>query len=71
MDTFAMMAGTLAVLAAFFIGLFTGLVVREKPLLPVEPAKPDRIKQMEYEADQQALLDCLNYSIDVAYKNGE
>ena len=43
---------------------------REKPLLPVEPAVPDKIKQLEYEADQKALAECLNYSIDVAYKLG-
>ena len=50
-------------------GFFMGLGFRkEKPLLPIEPAKPDRIKQLEYEADQKALAECLNYSIDVAYK---
>ena len=61
------MACTLTVLAAFLLGFFTGRGFREKPLLPVEPAVPDRIKQLEYEADQRALADCLNYSIDIAY----
>ena len=60
-------AGMLITLLAFFIGFFTGRGFREKPLLPVEPAVPDRIKQLEYEADQRALADCLNYSIDIAY----
>ena len=58
----------LVVLVTFASGFFTGLGFREKPLLPVEPAVPDRIKQLEYEADQKALAECLNYSIDVAYK---
>ena len=59
----------LVVLLTFASGFFTGLGFRkEKPLLPVEPAVPDRIKQLEYEADQKALAECLNYSIDVAYK---
>ena len=44
---------------------------KEKPLLPVVPAVPDRIKQLEYEADQKALAECLNYSIDVAYRTGD
>ena len=59
----------LVVLLTFASGFFMGLGFRrEKPLLPVEPAVPDRIKQLEYEADQKALAECLNYSIDVAYK---
>ena len=61
----------LVVLLTFASGFFMGLGFRnEKPLLPIEPAKPDRIKQLEYEADQKALAECLNYSIDVAYKLG-
>ena len=67
-----MLAGlsvVLVVLLTFASGFFTGLGFRkEKPLLPVEPAVTDRIKQLEYEADQKALAACLNYSIDVAYK---
>ena len=67
-----MLAGlsvVLVVLLTFASGFFMGLGFRkEKPLLPVEPAVPDRIKQLEYEADQKALAECLNYSIDVAYK---
>ena len=60
----------LVVLLTFASGFFMGLGFREKPLLPIEPAKPDRIKQLEYEADQKALAECLNYSIDVAYNLG-
>ena len=60
----------LVVLLTFASGFFMGRGSREKPLLPIEPAKPDRIKQLEYEADQKALAECLNYSIDVAYKLG-
>ena len=60
-------SAVLVVLLTFASGFFMGLGFREKPLLPIEPAKPDRIKQLEYEADQKALAECLNYSIDVAY----
>ena len=59
----------LVVLLTFASGFFMGFR-KEKPLLPIEPAKPDRIKQLEYEADQKALAECLNYSIDVAYNLG-
>ena len=58
----------LVVVLTFASGFFMGRGSREKPLLPIEPAVPDRIKQLEYEADQKALAECLNYSIDVAYK---
>ena len=61
----------LVVLLTFASGFFMGRGVREKPLLPVEPAVPDRIKQLEYEADQKALAECLYYSIDVAYRTGD
>ena len=44
-----------------------GRELNEEKLLPVEPAKPDELQKLKYEADQQALADCLNYSIDVAY----
>ena len=64
------LSAVLVVLLTFASGFFMGLGFREKPLLPIEPAKPDRIKQLEYEADQKALAECLNYSIDVAYKLG-
>ena len=58
----------LIVIFSFSSGFFMGRGFRkEKPLLPVEPAVPDRIKQLEYEADRKALAECLNYSIDVAY----
>ena len=59
----------LVVLLTFASGFFMGLGSRkEKPLLSVVPAVPDRIKQLEYEADQKALAECLNNSIEVAYK---
>ena len=68
MDMIAAMSGALLILLAFSVGFFLGRGFREeKQLLPVEPAKPDEIKRLQYEADQQALADCLNYSIDVAY----
>ena len=61
---------TVTMLVAFTCGFFVGRSHREKPLLPVEPVVPDKIKQLEYEADQKALMDCLNYSVDVAYGGG-
>ncbi len=65
-------SAVLLVLLTFASGFFMGLGFRrEKPLLPVVPAVPDRIKQLEYEADQKALAECLNYSIDVAYRTGD
>ena len=59
-------AGMLITLLAFFIGFFIGRAVREQPLMPVEP-EVDREKQLRFEAEQKALADCMNYSIDVAY----
>ena len=59
-------AGMLITLLAFFIGFFIGRAVREQPLMPVEP-EVDREKQLRIEAEQKALADCMNYSIDVAY----
>ena len=68
-------AGMLLTLLAFFIGFFTGRGCREKkraersgdrPLLPVEP-QVDEEKKLRFEAEQKALADCMNYSIDVAY----
>ena len=67
MDMIAAMSGALLILLAFAVGFFVGRGVHEEKLLPVEPAKPDELKRLKYEADQQALADCLNYSIDVAY----
>ena len=67
MDMIAAMSGALLILLAFAVGFFLGRGVHEEKLLPVEPAKPDELKRLKYEADQQALADCLNYSIDVAY----
>ena len=62
------LSAVLIVVLTFASGFFMGRGFRkEKPLLPVEPAVPDRIKQLEYEADRKALAECLNYSIDVAY----
>ena len=70
MDMIAVMSGSLLILLAFAVGFFVGRVINEQLLLPVEPAKPDELKRLKYEADQQALADCLNYSIDVAYGGG-
>ena len=67
MEMLIAMSGALLILLAFSVGFFAGRVRNEKALLPVEPAKPDELKRLKYEADQQALVDCLNYSIDVAY----
>ena len=70
MDMIAAMSGALLILLAFAVGFFVGRGVHEEKMLPVEPAKPDELKRLKYEADQQALADCLNYSIDVAYGGG-
>jgi hypothetical protein len=59
-------AGMLVTLLAFLIGFFTGRAVREQPMLPVEP-QVDEEKKLRFEAEQKALADCMNYSIDVAY----
>ncbi|MBR0161159.1 MAG: hypothetical protein IJQ02_07780 [Oscillospiraceae bacterium] len=59
-------AGMLVTLLAFFIGFFTGRALREQPLSSPEP-EVDREKQLRFEAEQKALADCMNYSIDVAY----
>ena len=58
------------VLLTFVSGFLLGREMRSRPLLPVEPAVPDTRKQREFEAEQKALADCLNYSIDVAYGRG-
>ena len=71
MDMIAVMSGSLLILLAFAVGFFVGRGAHEQVLLPVEPAKPDELKRLKYEADQQALADCLNYSIDVAYGGGK
>ena len=71
MDMIAAMSGALLILLAFAVGFFLGRGSREKALLPVEPARPDEQKRLKYEADRQALADCLNYSIDVAYGGGK
>ena len=70
MEMLTVMSGTLLILLAFTVGFFLGRGAHEQPLLPLEPAKPDEAKRLKYEADQQALADCLNYSIDVAYRSG-
>ena len=71
MDMIATMSGALLILLAFAVGFIVGRSIHEEKLLPVEPAKPDELKKMKYEADRQALADCLNYSIDVAYGGGK
>ena len=67
MELIAAMSGVLLILLAFAVGFFVGRELNEEKLLPVEPAKPDELQKLKYEADRQALADCLNYSIDVAY----
>ncbi len=67
MELLTAMSGALLILLAFSVGFFLGRGFREKSLLPVEPAQSDEQKRLKYEADQQALADCLNYSLDVAY----
>ena len=71
MEMLTVMSGALLILLAFSVGFFLGRGAHEQTLLPVEPAKPDELKRLKYEADQQALADCLNYSIDVAYGGGK
>ena len=71
MDMIAAMSGVLLILLAFSVGFFLGRVRNERTILPMEPAQPDELKRLKYEADQQALADCLNYSIDVAYGGGK
>ena len=53
---------------AFLVGVLVGLGRREKPLRPVVPMIPYDVQKKKFEADQKALQDCMNYSIDVAYK---
>ena len=67
MELITAMSGALLILLAFAVGFFVGRELNEEKLLPVEPAKPDELQKLKYEADRQALADCLNYSIDVAY----
>ena len=67
MEILTVMSGTLLILLAFSVGFFLGRGACEDVHFPVEPAQPDEQKRLKYEADQQALADCLNYSIDVAY----
>ena len=71
MEMLTAMSGALLILLSFSVGFFLGRGSREQALLPAEPAKPDELKRLKYEADQQALADCLNYSIDVAYGGGK
>ena len=52
----------------FLVGVLVGLGKREKPLEPVVPMIPYDVQKKKFEADQKALQDCMNYSIDVAYK---
>ena len=57
---------------AFLVGVLVGLGRQEKPLRPVVPMIPYDVQKKKFEADQKALQDCMNYSIDVAYQtNGE
>ena len=58
MDVLIASAGMLITLFAFSVGFFLGRGAREQTILPVEPAQPDELKRLKYEADQQALADC-------------
>ena len=61
-----------SLLLSFILGLLVGLLHREKAMLPVVPAASDDAQRLRAEADRKALQDCMNYSIDVAYKtNGD
>ena len=61
-----------SLLLSFILGLVVGLLHREKAMLPVVPVVSDNAERIRAEADQKALQDCMNYSIDVAYKtNGD
>ena len=71
MDVLIASAGMLITLFAFTAGFFLGRGAREEKISPTVPAQPDEMKRLKYEADQQALADCLNYSIDVAYGSGD
>jgi hypothetical protein len=71
MDVLIASAGMLITLLAFSVGFFLGCGARDDVHFPTEPAQPDEQKRQKYEADQQALADCLNYSIDVAYGGGK
>ena len=57
-----------SLLLSFILGLVVGLLHREKPMLPVVPVVSNDADRIQAEADQKALQDCMNYSIDVAYK---
>ena len=70
MDVLIAAAGMLIPLLAFTAGFLLGRGAGEEKVPPTVPAKPDEAKRLTYEADQQALADCLNYSIDVAYGDG-
>ena len=51
----------LIVVLSYCLGRYTAT----KPMLPVEP---DRMKQLQYEEDQKAFADVMNYSADIAYE---
>ena len=66
-------AGMLMTLLAYFLGRTEGRFFclgedsKNRPCCPAAEPQVDKEKQLRYEADQQALADCMNYSIDVAY----
>ena len=57
-----------SLLLSFILGLVVGLLHREKAMLHVVPVASDDAERIRMEADQKALQECMNYSIDVAYK---
>ena len=66
-------AGMLITLLAYFLGRAEGRFFclgedsKNRPCCPAAEPQVDREKQLKYVADQQALADCMNYSIDIAY----
>ena len=60
----------LSVCVAFGMGYLLG--VNSKPSDPPQrKAEEDEIKRARYEMEQQAFVDCMNYSADSAYGGGE
>ena len=66
-------AGMLITLFAYFLGRTEGRFFclgedsKNRPCCPASEPEVDREKQLRFEAEQKALADCMNYSIDVAY----
>ena len=65
-------ASAFVTLLAFLIGFLMGRGACEKKRAERSGDRFlrefDQEKQLKFEADQQALAECMNYSIDVAYR---